>query len=169
MKKSRTKSGNVVTDIRTVFSEFPLLLYVVANRAQASFYRHSKGREFELLKSLSNPKAKLTESELISDKPGRGFSSASGTIRHGLGQSQGQHEHVAQTFAAKIAENLNSLHREQPMAGLALVAEPHFLGLLKQELSPQLKPLVKHKINKELTHLSEQELYEQIQTAINEQ
>ena len=45
---------------------------------------------------------------------------------------------------------------------LALVAEPQFLGALRNQLDPQLKSLVSYEIDKDYAHSNGQQLRDQI-------
>lgn len=173
-KKLRNKSGNVVPNFRHFISNTGKRLYVVANRTEATIYQiktHRDPREktFEFVMRLVNPEGKLMESDLSSDRPGRGFSSAAvhGSVRHSLDQGHVRHEKTAEHFAMKISAQLDSSAREQFVSEIVLAAEPRFLGLLRAALSPSLLRLVKHEINREFTHIPEPKLYELLQNSID--
>lgn len=167
MGKLRTKSGNVVPDTRSFVRKKVKHLYVVANRVEAVFYQGTSKTPFQFLRRFSNPRGRLTELQLDSDQPGRGFSSAAGgTIHHALDQRHIHHEKVAQDFAAQLAHELDTFTGTEDITDITLVAEPHFLGFLRHGLSSTVKNLVKHEINREFTQMSDHELYDQIQTTL---
>lgn len=123
---------------------------VVANRVEAVIYSDARVK-LVFIKRLSNPKGKLAEGMLDSDKPGRGFSSAgNGTIHHSLDRTFTHHEQAAKTFARQISNFLETSKREKLFSELVLVAEPHFLGLLRSEFSEPLCALVNEEMNREL-------------------
>jgi len=49
---------------------------------------------------------------------------------------------------------------------LILVAEPHFLGLMRMALPPELKRLIRHEIPREYLEGSDEDLKLSIQTAL---
>lgn len=141
--------------------------YVVANRAGAVFYSDGDGGKFHFIARLENEKGRLTESELDSDKPGKGFSSGGGgTIHHGLDRRSKHHEAAAKDFAGRIAVELEAARREDRFSELVLVAEPHFLGLLREALKPETKRAVRHEVRREYAQGSDAELRAQIIAAI---
>ncbi|MDR3606635.1 MAG: host attachment protein [Oligoflexia bacterium] len=141
--------------------------YVVANRTDAVFYGRGKDKKFHFIDRLTNKRGHLRETELVSDKPGTGFSSAGGgTIHHGLDRRFEQHEQVAQRFARKIAFILDSAYRAENFRDLVLVAEPHFLGLLRAELSPPVRDAVKFEVPREYAQGSDEKIQKQIMEAI---
>ena len=141
--------------------------YVVANRTDAVFYKDTRDHKFAFVERLGNPAGKLTEMELDSDKPGRGFSSASnGSIHHSLDRRSHRHEKVAKDFARKIADSLEEAFKGDHMNEVVLVAESHFLGLIREVLPLAVRKLVKHEVNREYVQGSDQELHRLILKAI---
>jgi protein required for attachment to host cells len=135
-QKQKKRSG--------VSSQIPhvVRLYLAANRAEALIYKEEKSTagKFELLTCLNEPDSRLHEGDLDSDAPGTGFSSAGGgTIHHGLDRTFHKHEQLAKNFVRKIMKSLSEIESEEHFSELVLVAEPHFLGLLKAALPVALK------------------------------
>jgi len=96
---------------------------------------------------------------------------AAGNSSHATGGSlpssnyepqQTQEERNAQTFARDICALLLKAKNENRFDRLALVAEPSFLGELRNQLDPQLKSLVSYEINKDYVHSNSQQLRDQI-------
>jgi len=141
--------------------------FLVANRASAEIYREGPDHAFFLVTRLVNPDGSLQERELDADKPGRGFSSAGGgTIHHALDRRSHQHEEVARKFTKLIIRKLEEVVIENNATNIVLIAEPHFLGLMRDALSPKLKKLVKTTINKEFGLRSTREMHQLIQSEI---
>lgn len=167
MKKLRTSSGNILPDTRFLGSLAEKRWYIVANRSEAVFYRERKDHLLQFVKRLSNPLGRKTEKELVSDRPGRGFSSsANGSIRHALDRRSNHHEKSARDFARQIAKFLNSAQQDALFSELVLVSEPHFLGLLREELSPATRDMICHEINREYKTGSDQDVSAFIHHAI---
>lgn len=142
-------------------------VYVVANQSDAVFYLDGSDRKFHFIDRLSNRKAHLTEIDLVSDRPGRGISSAgSGVFHHSLGRGFTHHEQAAKDFARKIADQLGVARRNKQFHNLVLVAEPHFLGLLREALDSETRAVIKHEINREYAQGSDSEIRSAIMKAI---
>jgi protein required for attachment to host cells len=134
--------------------------YLVANRAEALVYEGGLNGAFRYVKRLKNPKGKLTELQLVSDRPGRTFSSARTGTRHGYEPRTPYHEAVAQQFARKIAEMLEAGALDRQYSDLVVMAEPHFLGLLKKALPKHVRTLVRREVAREWAQGSDTDLEE---------
>lgn len=133
--------------------------FLVANRVEACIYEGRPGRGFRFVKRLSNPKGKLTNLQLVSDRPGVSFSSNRGSsLRHGFAPRSDYHEVVAQNFARKLGRVLRQAVLKGEFSRLTLVAEPHFLGLLKSSLSPQVEAALANSVPHEWHEGSDKEL-----------
>jgi protein required for attachment to host cells len=71
--------------------------------------------------------------------------------------------HEARTFARSVCAYLLKANDERRYDKIVLVAAPKFLGVLRAEMDPRLKPLLAQEINKDLTHSSGHELRAQLQ------
>ncbi len=133
--------------------------FLVANRSEARVYDGLPGKGFRFLKKLTNPKARMADAELLSDKPGKSFSSARGSgISHGFAPHSDHHEVVAQDFARKVCRALRKDVLSGEVTRLTLVAEPHFLGLLNGFLSPQTKAILADSVPHDWQKWSDKEL-----------
>lgn len=101
---------------------------------------------------LSHPEGRLHEQDLVSDRPGRTFDSQ-GTGRHAKEVEVGPKKHEAIVFAGRIAERLEAGRVRNAFDKLALIAPPEFLGLLRDALNPQLRALVLHEVDKNVSRL----------------
>jgi len=163
----RTQSGNYFRN-QIHSKPAPILWYVLANRTHAVFYEETRNQEFKFRHRMKNPKGHLTEGQLDSDRPGSGISSAAGgTIRHGLDRTFHHHEQNALRFAHAISSRLLEEKRQDSFQGLVLVAEPHFLGLLRKALPSELKPLIQQEVDREYIEGSDAELHSAIQDALS--
>lgn len=142
------------------------ILFVVASRTEAVFYKEDLLHHFQFVNRLENPRGRKSENELSSDRPGRGISSASSTFHHALDRTWNKHETVAKKFSKKISKYLVQGAQENRFDEIVLVAEPHFLGLLREEIPPSVRSMIKHTINRELARGSDQELHDHIMRII---
>jgi protein required for attachment to host cells len=149
--------------VQNLKSIHPVTWFVVASRTDAVFYYDGDDHKFHFINRLSNPLGNEHERELDSDRPGSGVSSAAGgTIRHALDRRSFRHERVAETFARKIADSLESSLNEKRFSSLVLVAEPHFLGLLRSALPEAVSQTIKNEVGREYPDSSDAEIRERI-------
>ncbi len=136
---------------------------VVADQAEARFYDaeppeaalHASG-------SLRDPTARLHERDLVSDRPGRVFERASipgsrrgASAHHDTGGERSARKSAAVAFARRIATELERGQQQRRFDGIVLMANPRFLGLLRQVFSPRLGRCVVAEVPKDLVHQSE--------------
>jgi protein required for attachment to host cells len=94
--------------------------------------------------------------EIGSDKPGRVFDRM-GEGRHHTGGTD-LHEKQETIFLKTIADKINRKAEAKAFDRLILIAPPHTLGLLRQELSEQATAQIVAEIPKDLFHVSENSL-----------
>ncbi|MDM4771246.1 host attachment protein [Solimonas sp. SE-A11] len=101
--------------------------------------------------SLANPEGRLHEGDLVADsggcrnhRPTEGGHSASG------GGSMKQHR--TEEFAASVCEGVEAALRDTHAERLYVVAEPGFLGLLRQRMDDQVEQRVVGTIPKSLAN-----------------
>jgi protein required for attachment to host cells len=72
--------------------------------------------------------------------------------KHARGRThqESPHEHAAEAFAKELAAELARGRTERGVQRLVLVAEPHFLGLVREELDPPTAKLVAATVPKDL-------------------
>lgn len=137
--------------------------YVLVSRINSAIYRYTTEHEFVLVERFSNPEAGLSEHALVSDRSGRGISSAgAGTIHHALDQGHRRHEEAAKTLCEQVARSLATARDNGRFGELVIVAEPHTLGLFRKALSPNLRALVQREIHHEYTEAREKEVLDRI-------
>jgi protein required for attachment to host cells len=162
----RTVSGNYVRNpVQPKKSK--IRWYLLANRVGAVIYEDQPDAPFSFVERMKNPKGHALEGQLDSDRPGMMRSSGGGgTIHHGMDKTFHHHEQAAAHFAKAIAKKLLEKKREQKFTELIIAAEPHFLGLIRQELAPELKSLILYEVNREYLEGSDQEMCRAILKAI---
>lgn len=109
------------------------------------------------LTTLANPEGRLHEQDLVSDRPGRSFDSR-GHGRSGMSEQISAKEQENIRFATRVAEHLENNRKQGSFRKLILVAAPEFLGQLSARLSDATQGLVALRVNKNLAHLSVQEI-----------
>ena len=133
---------------------------VVADQSEARFY-DTEGLHGPLQPAgqLSDPKARLHDRDLESDRPGRVFDHAPlaagrrGAVgHHGTEGERSPRKHEAVNFARQIADQLEAARREGQFDRLVLMAAPTFLGLLRKALSQPVRAIIFAEVHKDLVH-----------------
>lgn len=124
---------------------------IVANSARARVFE-SKGKSepWSELWDMVNSEGRNAEQDFVSDKPGRTVDGARAQ-RHTLDPSVDPKERAAMQLARELADKLDAALREKKFHHLTVVAAPHFLGLLREQMSKTVAGAVAHEVAKDLT------------------
>ena len=135
---------------------------VVADEARARILTTDKATEPLIeIDELVSLEATLPEKDLVSDKPGRSFDS-NGEGRHAMGQKTNPKEQISIRFAKELADHLEKNRHKKTYIKLFIIAAPHFLGLLRKELSKGVSEIVLLEIDKNLTTLEPKSIREHL-------
>lgn len=125
---------------------------VVASRTDARIFTwNAHAAELRLLLELENAEGRLKTAALETDRPGMAFRAQG---RHPMATKHPAHERAAERFAAEVAKVLESARNDNRVTSLVLVAEPHFLGLLRAALDHSTAAMVEKTIGSDLASLS---------------
>ena len=142
------------------------LRVVVADEANARFYDLDHRTDLlpgrgmlSVAVNLADEAAHLHDRDFKSDRPGRVYDHAAApgarrgaTAHHATGGDRRPRELEAQAFPRRISARLQLDHGHGAPEHLALVAAPHFLGLLRQALPERLRRQVTDEVHKDLVH-----------------
>ncbi|MGE5385298.1 MAG: host attachment protein [Betaproteobacteria bacterium] len=109
------------------------------------------------LKTLCRPESRLREQDLVTDAPGSAADSG-GPGKHAVEVRDGAKWHEAIRFAEELAAELETGRQQGKYHSLCLMAEPAFLGVLRERLSAGTTALVRTAVNKNLTRHNPQEI-----------
>jgi len=109
---------------------------IVADESIAIIYtQDTKRSRLQKLATLENAVARTKVGDLISDSGGRSFDSH-GQGRHTMtSEKSDPKKHAAIVFAKDIAGRINKARHNGTCRDFALIAAPHFLGLLRDALA----------------------------------
>jgi protein required for attachment to host cells len=129
-------------------------LIVVADGSRARFLEASEDRR-KLVPSehgeMTAAEARRPARDLVTDKPGRGFASARGSMRHAFEPPHDIHKMQKRNFTARLAGVLDKACADKQFDRLVLVAPRRSLGELRALLSARVKKAVSHEVAKDLT------------------
>lgn len=131
---------------------------LVAHRGGARLFENlGPDTGLKLVEDIPHPEGRLQNQEINADKPGRSFDSL-GRGRHSMGKEIEPTEHVSQQFAKMLSEKLDLGRTQNRFSKLMLVAEPHFLGQLRDALPPHTAALVSATLDKDLIGIEDRDL-----------
>lgn len=108
---------------------------------------------------LEHPESRMKESELVSDQPGR--SREPRAQGHAMDEASATAQEET-AFANEIVQTLDKARQEGRFDDLILVANPHFLGVLRQKLNGPLEKSVVQSVDKNLVNESESVIHKNI-------
>lgn len=114
------------------------------------------------LEDLVHTASRLQDREITSDLPGR-LKSTNG-IGHALEQPTDPKKHEADKFAHDIAHYLAKAYKANRFEQLFIIAEPSFLGLLRNRLPEQIKKQVCFELDKNITTQSAADIRKHLPT-----
>jgi protein required for attachment to host cells len=127
----------------------------------------AKGRLFEardgasgwtLLETMAHDESRARASELGSDRPGSRSSEGASVHHDALAPASTPKEVEKEHFAHSLAGRLDHRSRSGHLEAWVLVAPPHFVGLIKKSLTPELAKRLMATVDNDLTGLDERAL-----------
>ncbi len=139
---------------------------VVANQNQAKILLEKDGASsLELVTTLSNDDGRASDSDLVTDRPGATHS-PSGAVQGVDSMSRKDAaETEAERFAHTVAEWLDDRRCSEKVNHIDIIAEPGFLGKLRNNFNKQLEKLVGYTVNKDVVKADEARWLEDIRSA----
>jgi protein required for attachment to host cells len=132
---------------------------LVADATQARIYSSRPHlKELRLEHEISNPRGRARAQELNSDVPGRYAERGRSTVKSAMEPRSNAHEVEEKRFAQELAEIFRVGLNAKSYDGLALVAPPDFLGVLRNTLPAQVQQRVTSEVAKDLTKVGMREL-----------
>ena len=128
---------------------------LVADGARGRFFRPNE--ELKKLVSVGPadmvaPQSRERPRDLKSDKPGRGYSSARGGVRHAFEPPHDYHKLEKHRFMTVLAEALDDACERREFDDLIVVAPRRSLGELRGLLSKRVQQRIRREVAKDLTN-----------------
>ena len=138
---------------------------LAANSAEARlFVRDKKFSPPTERRDWLHPESRLHGSDLENDRQGKTFAS------HGYGQDDNKKHTEPKTreahdFARELANYLNTARAKAEFEWLSIVADPSFLGILREHLDDHTRERIQCEVSKNLTHESAEKIANAIDQA----
>jgi protein required for attachment to host cells len=145
---------------------------VVAGQAAAYLYDIGPGLVVSGAGRMVDAKARLHDRDFSSDRPGRVFDRAAPAGRrgavahHATNGERSAHRYEALRFARRIAAELDHGRRHNLFRRIVLVAEPRFLGQLREAMPVPLRRLIISQVRKELAQRPERAIKAHVQALL---
>ena len=151
---------------------------VVMDRSRAWFFENARAGDVAAgpIHQIANPEGRIRGKETITDRPGRSFDSfprgqhgQAGGARHAHSSAVSPHDEAAHKLVTKVVDYLEEGRGQNRYEHLILIAETHFLGLLRGALGSQVSSKILKEIEQGWVHLSGTELAQKISTVLSSQ
>lgn len=136
---------------------------VVADRGEARFYDYEGNNSLKSVGRLTDEKSRFHNRDFNSDRPGRVFDHAAkvgarrgAVAHHGTGSELTPLKLEAKKFAQSICREIERSDQSMGIEQLVIMAEPSFLGLIREAMPEHLREKVVLQVHKDLVHSDEQ-------------
>jgi len=119
------------------------------------------GKGLALQREIEHPEGRKLNQDIDTDRPGMVHESTGGGPSTADRQVDAQ-RHVAQVFAKTLAEALRSARNDHAFDRLVLVAEPGFLGILRESLDDATGRTVIDTVRKDLAAVRDADIGEHL-------
>ena len=136
---------------------------LVADNVRARiFTAAAPASPLEEIEALAHAEGRLHDRDITSDLPGK--IKGEGSVGHAFEQPTDPKKHEADLFAHRIAHYLEDAHNANKFEQLLIIAEPSFLGLLRNCLPEQVKKSVCFELDKNITTQSADDIRKHLPT-----
>jgi protein required for attachment to host cells len=111
-----------------------------------------------LVRQVENPHGRARTQELVTDEPGRLRKGGIPGVKSAMDPKTTAHEAAGEKFASHLAAMLDKDAQGEAFDGLAVVAPPHFLGLIRARLSKTTGQFLRATMDRDLAHVRAEDL-----------
>ena len=145
---------------------YPLTWVVVADSGRCRIFSiAANNADLEELEGAVNPVARLHEGDISGDRPGMAFD-GKGRGRHAMPSKHSAKGHAEEAFAHSLAATLNDAQIGGRYERLVLFAPPHFLGMLRNQLTPAVAGCVQASLDADVTRETAAQIRERLRKVL---
>ncbi len=127
---------------------------LVCDSAKARIFETRDGApEWALLETTTHEESRAKTRALVSDQAGSRSSEGQSAHHNALAPTSQPKEVEKEHFAHALVKTLDQAKRGGRFSKWVLAAPPHFVGMIKKELTPELGKHLLSTVDKDLTHL----------------
>jgi protein required for attachment to host cells len=130
--------------------------YLLASRKEAGIYR-GNGKKMQQVTHFSCPEGRMHQRDLTASA-GSQLGDEAGSRAYSLDRRNHRRDEIAKKFALRIGEFLKNSHLEGRYRDLVVFAEPHFLGILRNNFPATVVKTISREIGREYNQDSESEV-----------
>ena len=140
---------------------------VVADASGACLY-DATGGEIRLVREIANPNGRARDQQLVTDRPGSLKKGKGRNVRSSFDPRTTPHEAETIRFARELGHVLDEAREGGAFKWLAILAPPHFLGLLLGQLSRPVSDAVIATVDKDYLRIPDHERHAVLTEALIE-
>jgi protein required for attachment to host cells len=140
---------------------------MVCDSARARFFEvRGDDPSWHLVSAVSHEKSRSKASELVGDHSGSRSSEGRSVHHNALAPASSPKDVEKARFAHSLGKTLDEAMRSARFHRWVLVAPPHFVGLVKKELTPELEKHLLATVNKDMNHVDVHDLAEALRDTV---
>lgn len=136
-----------------------------ASRARL-FEAREDDPSWHIVESLSHDESRRKVSEIVSDREGNRSSEGGSAHHDALAPSTSPKETEKDRFARALVDHLDRALRAGRLRRWVLVSPPHFLGVVKDASTPELRKHLMRTVERDLTDVDARDLPERLRDAV---
>jgi protein required for attachment to host cells len=134
------------------------LCFVIADGGHARFVQSAENNALHTIEVMDSIDAHKHDRDLVSDRPGRTFESASAT-RHAYAPRHDPHDMAKDRFTSLVAAKVNEDFAAELFNEIVLVAPAHVLAELTDGLDASVKAKIRGSLANDLVKTPDDELW----------
>jgi protein required for attachment to host cells len=140
---------------------------LVCDSAKARFFEIRSGApSWHLVSEVSHEASRSKADALVGDRAGSRSSEGASVHHNALAPASSPKEIEKEHFAHSLGKTLDQAMRSARFRRWVLVAPPHFVGLVKKELTPELEKHLMATVEKDMSALAARDLAEKLRTTV---
>lgn len=139
---------------------------LVAHQAGARIFEEKNGAPLTLVQRVAHPEGHLKNLEINTDKAGTAYHSTGGR-QHSLNSKESAHEQISIYFAEHLSQLMKAGKEEKKFLELILVADPKFLGRVKNALDNSTLKTVTKTISKDFAKTPDEEVVKKLKSLLH--
>jgi protein required for attachment to host cells len=140
---------------------------LVCGSAKARFFEvHHRDPSWHLLSEVFHEESRSKAHELVGDHSGRRSPQGASVHHNALAPASSPKDVEKGHFAHALGKMLDEAMRSERFYRWVLVAPPHFVGLMKKELTPELEKHLMATVDKDMNQLDSHKLVERLRDTV---
>ena len=140
---------------------------IVADASRARLFEADRG-ELRVVQQNINPEGRKRDHELVTDRSGRTEKGKGRHVKSALEPRTTPHEVATVRFARALGRFIDDARGRESFQWLAIIAAPHFLGLLLPQLSRRVSDALIASIDKDYVGVPDHEMSALVTEAVME-